>query len=532
MLSCSRETPEGEALGTTSQALTCGSNVTMRASVAVGGLPANDFSFRPALNADARFVAFASFASNLVPDDTNATFDVFVRDRAAAQTARVSLANGGDQPDGPSASPTLSADGRFVAFASDATNLVAGDTNQTTDVFVRDTVAGTTGRVSVSSTGAQANGPSFAPSLSADGRWVAFHSTATNLVASDTNGTSDIFVFDRATSQLTRVTKSGTQGNGDSWDPAVSGDGRFVAFASHATNLVSGDTNNARDVFVWDRTTAQITRVSVTSSGGQANKASGAPAISSNGNLVAFESDATNLVASDSNSAADVFVRDRSAGQTTRVSVSSAGGQGSGASFAPTMSGDGRFVAFVSEAANLVSGDANGVRDVFLRDRSGSQTSRVSVASDGQSSADQASAAPSLSSGSLAVAFESAASNLVDGGICHTSEIYVRDVASAPPAWKTGVAYVIGNQVTYAPNGFVYQCVQAHTSASDRTPPTTPALWQRPTPCALAPWAPQTMYVIGSVVTFGGQTYRCLQLHNSAIGQEPNVAPAIWQVVP
>ena len=185
---------------------------------------------------------------------------------------RVSVDSAGVQGDGPSlqsniSADSLSADGRFVAFESDATNLVAGDSNGFTDVFVHDRQTGATTRISVSSAGVQGDLPSYKPKISDDGRFVSFNSIASNLVAGDTNGTSDSFVHDRQTGTTTRVSvdSAGVQGNRNSLETAISGDGRFVAFNSEATNLVTGDTNAQFDVFVHDRQTSTTTRVSVDS---------------------------------------------------------------------------------------------------------------------------------------------------------------------------------------------------------------------------------------------------------------------------
>src|SRR5213078_3528455 len=316
-----------------------------------------------------------------------------VRDRQTGMTARVSVASDGTQANNVSSYPALSADGRFVAFQSDATNLVVGDTNGKTDVFVHDRQTGTTERVSVASGGGtQGTGNSggfFAfPALSADGRLVAFQSDATNLVAGDTNGATDVFVHDRQTGATERVsvTSGGRQGNGFSAGPVLSADGRFVAFHSAATNLVTGDTNGAADVFVHDRQTGTTERVSVASGGTQSNAASLGSALSADGRFVAFQSDATNLVAGDTNGATDVFVHDRQTGATERVSVASGGGtqgnRNSGGFFAfPALSAAGRLVAFQSAATNLVADDTNGATDVFVHDRQTGTTERVRVAS-------------------------------------------------------------------------------------------------------------------------------------------------------
>jgi Tol biopolymer transport system component len=233
---------------------------------------------------------------------------------------------------------------------------------------VHDRLTGQTTRVSVASDGAQGNGDSECPSISADGRYVAFASLASNLVPGDTNGRMDIFVHDRLTGQTTRVSvaSDGTEGNGDSGFPSISADGRYVAFASLASNLVPGDTNGTWDVFVHDRLTGQTTRVSVASGGAQGNGDSRFPSISADGRYVAFQSYASNLVPGDTNGVLDVFVHDRLTGQTTRVSVASDGTQGDSYSFGSSISADGRYVAFASYASNLVPGDTNGWADVFV----------------------------------------------------------------------------------------------------------------------------------------------------------------------
>jgi Tol biopolymer transport system component len=199
---------------------------------------------------------------------------------------------------------------------------------------------------------------------------VAFASYARNLVAGDTNGQSDIFVYDRATSQIERVSvaSDGTQSNDTSWAPAISADGRYVAFVSHASNLVNGDTNGDEDVFVHDRITRQTERVSVSSSGTQGNDVSLDPAISADGRYVAFYSDADNLVSNDQSTWSDVFVRDRLTGQTTMVSVSSEGSQGIWESFGPALSADGRYVTFTSEN-DLAAGDQNNCMDIYVHEK-------------------------------------------------------------------------------------------------------------------------------------------------------------------
>ena len=286
-------------------------------------------------------------------------------------TERVSVASDGTQGDGGSDDPSASANGRYVAFQSLSDNLVSADTNYCKDVFVHDCETGQTTRVSVASDGTQGNDDSEFPSISADGRYVAFDSLASNLVSSDTNGDWDVFVHDRETGQTTRVSiaSNGTQGNGYSLWPFISADGRDVVFQSSASNLVTGDTNDCDDVFVHDCETEQTTRVSVASDGMQGDGSSSFSPISADGRCVTFMSRASNLVSSDTNGDWDVFVHDRETGQTTRVSIASNGTQGNGMSRNPSISADGRYVAFGSEASNLVSSDTNGCRDVFVHDR-------------------------------------------------------------------------------------------------------------------------------------------------------------------
>jgi Tol biopolymer transport system component len=229
-----------------------GQGTTERVSLGPNGIQGNDVSRDAALSADGRFVAFVSDADNLVPGDTNGTYDVFVRDRRTGTTKRVSLGSNGVQGNRDSFGAALSADGRFVGFDSSANNLVPSDTNDETDVFVRDRRTGTTARISLGPNGVQGNGGSGNPSLSADGRFVAFVSDADNLVPGDTNGRNDVFVRDRRTGATARVSlgSNGVQGNHDSFWAALSADGRFVGFESFASNLVQDDTNGQADVFV------------------------------------------------------------------------------------------------------------------------------------------------------------------------------------------------------------------------------------------------------------------------------------------
>ena len=389
------------------------------------------FSFRPWLSADGRYVAFDSDAATFVAGDTNRERDVFVHDRATGTTTRVSVGPGEAEADGQSQRPTLSADGRYVAFWSDATNLVPGDTNGVSDAFVHDRVEGVTHRVSVGPDGTQADGASVRPVVSGDGRVVAFESAARNLLpptllnrSTDSNRVRDVFVHDLGSGVTTRVSvaSDGAQGTGDSVRPSISADGNIVAFHTDAV-FEPGDTNTARDVYAHDRTTGVTSRVSRSTSGAEGNAGSFSPSLSADGRLVTFWSNASNFAADDGNAAGDIFVHDRTSGATERVSVTSDAVEADAHSSDPAISADGRYVTFWSLATNLVPDDGNGVRDIFLHDRETATTVRVSVASDG-TEGDADSFSPNVSGGGL-VAFDSEATTLVPGDTNRGSDIFI-----------------------------------------------------------------------------------------------------------
>jgi hypothetical protein len=334
----------------------------------------------PSISADGQVVAFSSYATNLVVGDRNNCMDVFVHDRSTGITERVSVSSSGAEGDWDSYNASISADGQIVAFESFARNLVAGDTNGIRDVFIHDRSTGITERVSVDSSGAERNNvsssfyPLLGPRISADGQLVVFTCDSSNLVAGDTNGTWDVFVHDRSTGITERVSvdSSGAEGDEASFDASISADGQAVAFQSRADNLVSRDSNDRQDVFVHERATGITERVSVDSSGveadGEADWEGVAPSLSADGAIVTFSSWAYDLVAGDTNGTPDVFVHDRSTGETTVVSTG-CGILGDSFSVLPSISADGTLVAFESTADNLVVGDTNGSDDVFVHDR-------------------------------------------------------------------------------------------------------------------------------------------------------------------
>ncbi len=390
--------------------------LTTLVSISTAGVQASADSTNASISADGRSVAFASAAADLVGDDTNGVADVFVRDRVAGTTVRVSISSSGEQANGASSSPAIARDGRWVAFTSSATNLVSGDTNGYPDVFLHDLQTGTTTRVSVTSDGSQGAGQSFEPQISGDGRYIAFHTYSDLAGSGALTGMPNAYRVDRTTGRVEDLCVR--------WDgvflrlclsPAISDDGRYVAFEAQG-KLAVEDANNTTDIYVRDMVAGTTTRVSVSSAGAEANNQSVAPSISSDGRFVAFRSHASNLVTGDTNGFADVFIRDIASATTERVSVATDGSEANDQSFtrdvpvgSRLVSADGRYVAFESNATNLVTGDSNGaIRDVFIRDRTASTTAVVSIASSDQQG-NSTSARISISDDGSIVAFHSQA---------------------------------------------------------------------------------------------------------------------------
>ncbi|MFQ5487862.1 MAG: hypothetical protein ACE5ET_05380 [Gammaproteobacteria bacterium] len=384
------------------------------------------------LSDDGRFAVFSSAAGNLVAGDGNGVADVFVRDRRNGATSRVSVASDGTQANGPSDAAVISGDGRYVAFESQAGNLVAGDSNGVSDVFVHDRQMGQTWRVSVASDGRQGNGPSLRPDLSADGRYVAFESQANNLVPGAPYW-GGIYVHDRQTGQTTleSVNSAGVAA-AFAYVATLSDDGRYVAFTAGNFNEWGFPGLTAiNNVYVRDRNAGITWLAGRSSDGTPANADNGPGTLSGDGRYVAFITAATNLVAGDSNGLSDVFVHDRVSGATTRVSVASDGSEADGPSPTPPhLSGDGRYIVFDSQAANLVADDVNGVSDVFLHDRQSGATRRISVAGDG-TAGNGPSWGAGISGDGRVVLYGSAADNLVAGDGNGVVDVFVQ--VQAPP---------------------------------------------------------------------------------------------------
>lgn len=410
-----------------------------------GGAP-NGNSNGAIASADGRCVAFYSDATNLVPLDNNGYQDVFVYDRDTHRTTLVSVGANGEPANGPSQlqkfRPAIDAGCTTVAFSSDATNLVPGDTNRKTDIYARDLGAGTNRLVSIGLGSAPADGASSFPSMSGDNGLIAFQSVATNLVENDTNRASDIFVAE-PNGAITRVSvgPGGVQANGSSITPSISADGRCVAFASTATNLFPGkpDTNGVPDIYV-ECDGVVTCRASVSSAGVEPDQMSFLPALNADGTIVAFKSNATNLVPGDLNQSADVFVHNCLTGETQRVSVGDQGQEGNDIAIPPSISGDGRFVAFGSFASNLLQGQSTGgYSQVYVRDLVRQTTTLVSSSLDGQpGNGSVPDLPPSITQDGGFVAFDSLATDLVARRTQGYLNAYIRaNVTVAPSATKT-----------------------------------------------------------------------------------------------
>jgi len=392
------------------------------------------------MSGDGRYIVFASTATNLVSGDTNGVSDVFLRDMLLGTTTRVSVGMNGAQSDGVSQNAQISTDGRFIVFASDATNLVAGDTNGRRDVFRYEVATGNTTRVSLRENGTQ-NSIGFADSaqISADGRYVTFQSTSLVIVPGDTNGVADVFMHDTVTRTNERISVAtdGTQSNAVATSLDMSADGRFVLLESSANNLAPNVTHSGNNIFLRDRLTGTTSLVSVSINGGDANGLSENARISADGRYVMFNSDSTDLVAGDTNGVYDVFVRDLLLGTTTRISVAPDGTQGNSDSYGSDISADGRYILFNSDATNLISGDTNGATDAFIYDMIDRTTRRISVGTNGEQ-ADGGYANAVMSSDGRYASFESVTSNVVAGDTNGFADYFLRDTS------LTGVQQISG----------------------------------------------------------------------------------------
>lgn len=413
-------------------AIVASATASVRVSVSTTGEQADGDSYSPSVSADGRFVAFESLATNLVPSDTNGVFDVFVRDRLTGVTERVSVGTHGEQANLDSLGASISADGRYVAFRTNATNLAPRDFNGYPDVMVHDRLTGFTERVSVNNQGKQANDGSYRAAISADGTRVVFRSDATNLVNSDNNNLPDVFMRDLVARKTYRISISDTGDEPDQYSdffpiaPAVTADGRFVAYHSFATNLVPGDMNFSSDIFLRDITNGTTVRVNMAWDGSEANADSVSPAVSMDGRYVAFRSQADNLIPDDLNQNPDVFLYDLQTGDIMVASQASDGSQANGPSYNPHISGDGRMIAFLSLATNLAPGPASTHLQLYVCDAAHMTTTLLSAAPDGLPGNDN-SQNPAISLDGHWVTFDSDSTNLVADDTNGHTDIFIQD---------------------------------------------------------------------------------------------------------
>lgn len=345
--------------------------VNVLASASYDGSGWNGESHSSSVSKDGKYIVFWSQASNLVANDTNGEADIFVRDVANNSTTRVSVASGGTQANRPSANPKISSDGRYVVFESTASNLISSDANSdTSDIFIHDRQTGATELVSKNTSGVQANtnGSSYEPDISRDGRYVVFSSAANNFDpdAYFINGLK-IYVRDRKLNTTTLVSKADdgtiqTSGH-SSYGPTISCDGARVAFTTTASNLTANDTNGYSDVFLVDRVGGH--KIYNVTEGGNAPTGN-RPSVACDGSTVVFASTASNLISGDTNGVSDVFTYSVTTGAKERISVNSSGSQVSGMSDNPSISSNGKCVTFASHATDLAGGNDN-IKEVFVR---------------------------------------------------------------------------------------------------------------------------------------------------------------------
>ena len=418
---------------------------------------ANARSRFPVFSGDGRWILFTSDATNLVAGDTNGVTDIFARDVLTDVVVRISLGAGGVQGNGASGymehtrAHATSFDGRFVAFYSAASNLVADDGNGTVDLFLRDRdpdedgvfdeADATTIRITRAMDGGDTDAISGPHGLdmSDDGRWTVFYSEATNIVPGDTNDFPDAYLYDRVLDTVRRVSiaADGTQGDRAALHPALSSDGRYISYYHLSDLLTPGDVNDEADIHVIDRDPDgngifdeapwTIDLISLAHDGSAGNAQSRYSWKSDDGRYVVFESAASNLVPGDTNNDRDLFLRDRQAGTTVRISVATGGAEAiRGGRYPYVLSRDGRYTVYRSNSDDLVPGDTNNRFDVFLYDHVAGTTERVSLTTSG-GEANGHCQWVWLSDDSRYVAYDSESSNVLPGGTAAVWQCYVFD---------------------------------------------------------------------------------------------------------
>ena len=403
--------------------------VTEIVSVTSEGDQSSGYSVEPEVSDDGRHVVFYAAADDLVPGDTNGFADVFVRDRLTNETTRVSINSDGEQANGDCRFPTISGDGRMVAFHSSADNLVPDDTNSEWDIFVHDRNTGVTVRASLGPMGKESDAGGFFGSISGNGQFVVFN-TGEPLSEKDTNNVSDIYRHDLISKDTVRVSvgTGGFQIHGASVDAAISYYGEYVAFSSLANNVDPIDIDNRYDIYVRDILSDETELVSRSSSNKQsADEKCELPVVSADGQKIAFISEATNLIEGEQLGVKNAFLYDRSENLMRLMSRSYCGEPGDDRTHTVAVTPDGQWVVFFSEAQNLVPGGSWPEASIFLRNTLTNQILEVSEASDG-SPANGGSFDPALTNDGHIVVFSSVADNLVEDDMNDTHDIFAHEL--------------------------------------------------------------------------------------------------------
>ncbi|MBD3671845.1 MAG: HYR domain-containing protein [Gammaproteobacteria bacterium] len=402
-----------------------------RVSVNDSGAQANNNSFMHMLSADGRFVVFDSMASNLVAGDTNSSRDVFVYDTVNASVERVSVDSNGNEMTGLSRAPSISADGRFIVFESQAV-LATGGTAGTFQIYLHDRQDRTTRLISANSSGTAGNGHSNRARITEDGSQVLFHSSASNLSVADGNPFNDVFIkhLSNGNVELVSRTYSGAQADNHSLDADFSRDGRYVVFISQATNMTSDSVSGLRHLYLRDRQLGTTRLLS-----GAANGSSYAPDMSGDGAHIVFYTSASNLASGMNGSGLQVMNYDIAGDSFRLVSQSAGGVEGNDHSYSPAISDDGSVIVYTSFASNLVTADTNSNSDVFLYEREAA-TNQLISRSEASLGNGNTVGGPSISANGIHIAFSSYANNLVanDTNAYADTFLYSRQVNRPPQA--------------------------------------------------------------------------------------------------
>lgn len=406
--------------------------------VSPGGIDPNGSSYESALSKDGRYIFIESRATNLILGDTNSNDDVFRLDRETGTVIRVSTDGANAELHAASGNPAPDSSGNLVAFDT-STAIAATDSNSNFDVYLKNITTGAVEQISVSSGGAGGNAQSQDPDMSADGTRIVFESNANNLDIGDTGLDFDIFIRDLNLGTTTRISKAAGGGEADdhSFNPRISADGRYVVFESDAANLVAGDMNSASDIFLYTVETGALERISEKPDGTEADFGSIRPDISGDGNMVVFQSDATNLDANDMSTLDSVYVANRSA-NTLEVLLNPAGNAIQAATD-PVVSGPGNLIAFTCDDASVIPGDTEGKRDILVYDTAADSYGRVSETAAG-TGADAACYDPAISEHGNVISFGTLAANLIAGDMNGETDIYynLNPIASYQPDLRIG----------------------------------------------------------------------------------------------